>query len=351
MARIQKQFEEFHDAIKLRRFGQNATLREKRDIIHLKLRERLPEVFENNDEECPAYSFRDQGSYEMGTGTIPLDGDFDIDQGMYFKVSTSDYTDPVVLKKRVYEALEGHTSSIRIRRSCVTVQYQCKGEPIYHVDLAIYSDSNCNVDGKDRLAVGRTNSSEEDRHWEVSDPQHLSDTILGRFSDEDRKQFRRVVRYLKRWRDENFSTTGNAAPIGIGITVATYDNLQPTYEDVLAGKPDDLSGLRHLAATLLDRFRTVWDDEEQQSTRRLTVNLPVEPWNDLFERMTNRQMEGLEFKLNRLREALNYAASVADPVDACKELQKVFGDDFPIPEKKETAKAHAPAIVSSSSSA
>jgi len=33
MADIQKQFEDFHNNIKLKRFGENATLREKRDII------------------------------------------------------------------------------------------------------------------------------------------------------------------------------------------------------------------------------------------------------------------------------------------------------------------------------
>src|SRR5437870_4823024 len=103
VADIQKQFEVFHESIKLKPFGENQILREKRDIIRGKLKDRLPEVFESHGEECPRFDFLDQGSYEMRTGTKPLNADYDIDQGLYLKVSTSAYPDPVVLKKRVHE--------------------------------------------------------------------------------------------------------------------------------------------------------------------------------------------------------------------------------------------------------
>ncbi|HVB21549.1 MAG TPA: hypothetical protein VNG51_06360 [Ktedonobacteraceae bacterium] len=349
---IQKQFEAFHEAIKLGRFEENQILREKRDIIKGKLESRLPEIFEGYGEECPTFSFRDQGSYEMGTGTKPLDGDYDIDLGLYFLVSTADYPDPVVLKQRVHEALDGHTQEVRIRQSCVTVFYQQEGEPIYHVDIAIYSDREVNADDADRIAKGKEYSTEENRFWEVSDPQGLSDTLLAGFKKEtDRDQFRRSIRYLKRWKDENFSTDGNAAPRGIGLTILTYDHLQPSYTDDFAYDADDLEALRVLVRATLNRFSYVWDDAEQKSVRRLAVTLPVEPRNDLFERMTNCQMEDFEYRLKDLLEALDAAEVEVDPVDACKHLQRVFGADFPVPSKEETAKRLAPAIVSSSSSA
>ncbi len=352
MANVQKQFEEFHDRIKLKRFGENETLREKRNIIRDKLEDRLPTIFEKYDEECPEFYFLDQGSYEMGTGTKQLDGgDYDIDQGLYFKVSTADYPDPVVVKERVHKALDGHTGDVRIRRPCVTVFYQHDGEPIYHVDIAVYSDGSENPDGKSKLAKGRQNSADEYRFWEVSDPQTLSEKIFDRFEGNDRAQFRRIVRYLKRWKDKNFPTDGNAAPLGIGLTVATYDDLQPTYADVVAGKADDLAALRNLAHAISNRFTLTWDDDEQLWVRRLIVKLPVEPWNDLFEQMTNNQMVDLESKLEKLLEALDTAIGEVDPHEACKKLEKVFGEDFPIPEKEETGKRHAPAIVSSSNSA
>jgi hypothetical protein len=40
-----------------------------------------------------------------------------------------------------------------------------------------------------------------------------------------------------------------------------------------------------------------------------------------------------------------------NPVEACKELQKVFGDDFPVPEKDDTGQARGPAIIASSHAA
>lgn len=350
MAKVQKQFGEFHEAIKLRRFKENKELREKRDIIRDKLDERLPEVFEEHDETCPVFSFRDLGSYSMGTGIKPpVDGDFDIDQGIYFEVPTSDYEDPVLLKKRVHEALDGHTKSVQIRRPCVTVQYQKDEEPLYHVDLAVYADQD-NNGGEDQLAMGKAHSAEEHRVWRQSGTRDLKDTILSRFAvGGDRDQFRRDVRYLKRWKDHKFPTSGNGAPIGIGLTVATYNDLAPTYSDSIAGTPDDLGSLRSLVRVMLSRFSAQWDADEQRWVRRLVVTSPVAPYDDLFARMTNKQMEIFEARLQTLLEALDFAAEEVDPVEACKRLRKEFGPDFPVPEQEETAKAYsAPAIASSS---
>ena len=97
MAHVQRQFDQFHDAIALKWFGENQTLRQKRDIVRRKLEDRLPDIFADYDEECPDFWFHDQGSYELGTGVKPLNGDYDIDQGLYFTLSTESYPDPVVL--------------------------------------------------------------------------------------------------------------------------------------------------------------------------------------------------------------------------------------------------------------
>ena len=351
LANVQAQFDAFHETIKLKSFGENQELREKRDIIRKKLEKQLPGVFEAHGETCPAFHFRDQGSYEMHTGTKPLDDDFDIDQGLYFEVSTDDYLDPIILKQRVHEALDGHTKDVRIRRPCVTVTYQRDGESLYHVDIAVYSDGSKNTDGKSRLAKGRLNSLMENRVWEVSDPERLTETIFARFTETDRRQFRHVVRYLKRWRDENFPSNGNAAPLGIGLTVATYDHLTPAYIDRFAGKTDDLKALRSVVDGMLGQFSLTWGSDAEQWVRRLTVKLPADPWSDLFVQMTDTQMERFESKLKQLQEALDAAEVAVDPVEASETLRKVLGSDFPVPAKQETAKYHAPAIVSSSNSA
>jgi len=352
MANIQSQFEQFNGTIRLGRFDENATLREKRDIIRKKLNKNLPGVFETHGETCPEFYFRDQGSYEMDTGTKPLDGDYDIDQGLYFLVSTKEYPDPVVLKERVHEALDEHTKNVELRRACVTVFYSCDGEPIYHVDVAVYSDASKNDDVKSYHAKGKRHSLPENRFWDVSDPQKLSETIFERFVDEDRVQFRRIVRYLKRWKAVNFIKSGGGAPNGIGLTVMTYDDFQVEYSDPWANKHDDLRAMRKLVEAVLSRFTLVYDNDEQAFVERLEVKLPIEPWNDLFERMTNKQMAVFKDKLIELKDALIFAErDTADPVAACERLQRVFGTDFPVPKTQDTASQHPRSISASGYSA
>lgn len=352
MAKIQQQFDEFNQAIRLGRFKENKTLCEKRDIVRGKIDANLPGVFAEHDEPCPNFDFSNQGSYEMGTGIKPLQGDFDIDQGLYFNLGTADYTDPVILKERVYAALVGHTKDVQIRRSCVTVFYQRDGEPVYHVDIAVYVDGSAEPDGKSRVAKGKLGSAEEYRFWEVSKPQDLSEEIRRPFtSSNERRQFRRIVKYLKRWCDLKFSDGGNSVPSGISLTVAVSKTLQPTFSDAFSGTPDDLTAMSSVVSTILANFNATWDPSEQDYVDRFRVVLPVEPWGDLLERMSNSQMAVFKQKLEALGAALAFALTIDDRVEACRELRRQFGEDFPIPDPTDTAKKHAPAIVSSSSSA
>lgn len=343
MADVQKHFESFHDAIKLKQFDENQTLREKRDIVLDKLKTRLKTIFEEKNEPVPTLQSFDQGSYKMGTGVIPLDSDYDIDVGVSFNVSKDDYPDPVEVKEWVYDALNGHTKKVDMRRPCVTVFYQKGDEPVYHVDLAVYSDESCNSDGKKYLAKGKLNSSDDNKYWEVSEPQKLADTVGNRHSGDDKKQFVRVIRYLKRWKDFKFSSNGNAAPIGIGLTIAAYNWFSPnkTTDNVAnTSKYNDLQATRGVVSGMLNNF-----------SDRLRVYLPVEPYSELFEKMTDNQMTSLKEKLEDLLEALDSAIGEVDPVKACEALKKVFGDDFPVPEKPDTGEKKGRAISTASASA
>ncbi len=66
--------------------------------------------------------------------------------------------------------------------------------------------------------------------------------------------------------------------------------------------------------------------------------------------MSNAQSEAFETKLKKLKTALDEAADEVDPVEACTKLRKVFGDDFPVPEKEDTGQKRTKAISSSSES-
>jgi hypothetical protein len=350
MAAVQKYFDKFHDKIKLGLFDEEDTLREKRRIVREKLLANLPGVFESHKEKNLVPTFRDQGSYAMRTGIKPLDGDYDIDQGVYFETSTTDYPDPVVLKERVHEALDGHTKKVEIRRPCVTVFYKDG----YHVDLAVYSSAAANADKQDYLAMGKAGSEKKYRVWQLSDPTALTNKLFERFDDDEtgteRKQYRRVIRFMKRWKDFNFNSGGNGGPRGIGLTVNTHDYFKPNY-DATSLKLDDLTALRDLAQAMLDAFTSTWVSSEWKFVRRLKAKLLVTPFNDVYEKMTSKQMETFETKLKEFRDALNEAIEEIDTRKACQLLRNVFGDDFDVPDESATARATPAPVTTHSQSA
>lgn len=85
---LQPAFRRFHEAIKLRRFNENAALVEKRNRVLVRLNEGLKQAFPNQQQRPKILPFN-QGSYEMGTGVKPLDDDYDIDVGLVFDVNTA----------------------------------------------------------------------------------------------------------------------------------------------------------------------------------------------------------------------------------------------------------------------
>ncbi|MDP8246585.1 MAG: nucleotidyltransferase [Candidatus Tritonobacter lacicola] len=353
MADIQKQFEEFNDVVRLKQYEHNANLREKRDVILKKLKERLKVLFEERDDDLPKYTHFDQGSYKLGTGVKPLTGDFDIDVGLLFEVDRDEYRDPVVVKQWVYDALDGHTKKVEMRRPCVTVFYQNGEEPLYHVDLAVYSAADSNFDNKICVGKGKQGSPPENCIWEEADPDGLITVLTGKYSGDDWEQFRRCLRYLKRWKDLKFPTAGNAAPVGIGLTIAAYNWFYPKQKivDNYAGqtRTDDLGALLDFANAMLCNFNLVFRDGEY--AERIEAKLPVVPYGDVFEKMSNQYMTKFKEKLQKLVAVMEEAMKEADPVEACKKLQKVFGDDFPVPERDDTGAKRGPAIITSSHSA
>jgi hypothetical protein len=337
MPAVQQQFEDFHKAICFDEDDEKATLREKRDTIIKALKANL-------GDDVPSFSNFNQGSYSMHTGVVPLDGNFDIDVGLVFDCDQDKYPDPVVLKKKVRDAVNTNFRTVLIRRPCVTVNYLSGGEVAYHVDLAIYSrDAN----GTLYLAKGKENSADEHRIWEESDPKGLTKLVCGAFSDSNElAQYRRCIRYLKRWRHWQFS--GSGAPLSIALTVAALNWFKPKFGT--AGTPRDLEAMLNWVETMLGQFTYEWSQDDGLH-QRLKVMLPVAPRSDLMAKRTAAQMKTFKEKLESLRDALRDAFNELLPEDACKLLRKQFGDDFKVPEKSQTAKAVSPAVISTGHSA
>lgn len=313
---LQPLFRRFEETIKLARFDENKELREKRDRILARMREKkMPATFE----------WFNQGSYQMGTGVKPLDGDYDIDIGVVFPIDRNKY-DPVTVKGWVYDAVKDHTTNVEWRRPCITVHYSEKSETIYHVDLAILAKDPAPYTTT-QLAVGKQHSSADQRAWQQDDRKGFMQALETRFTGEDMAQFRRVIRCLKRWKDVHFSKQGHAAPTGLALTVAAYQWFQPAKEASWAydAPHDDLKSLRSLVGALRNSFTTVWDAAAQKSLRRITLQFPFAPWDDVFAKMSNQQAQELYQRLETLSGWLDEAqkGSTALP------LRKAFGDQFP----------------------
>jgi len=336
MPLIQKQFDEFHSNIRMDEDDEQAKLREKRDLLLKNLREKLPD-------DAPSFESFHQGSYAMNTGTKPLDGNYDIDIGLLFDCTKEKYPDPVELKKIVRDALVNGNRTVDIRRPCVTVTYMKEDKPDYHVDLAVYVNG---AGSAFDLAKGKEHSEASQRVWEQSEPKELTKLIKDRFKDKEAEQYRRCIRYMKRWRDNRFSS---GAPISIALTVAAYHWFQPSL-DPINDSPKDQAALKSWITTLLNQFTSIYSAEEQRFVDRLVVTLPVAPKSDLMAKMTDKQMEAFKAKLEELKAELAAADGDALPEDACKRMRGQFGPDFPVPAASETArKVEAPYISTGSS--
>jgi len=210
--------------------------------------------------------------------------------------------------------------------------------------LAIYTRD---ADGTLYLAKGKENSADEHRIWEVSDPKELTKRVCGAFNDSEQlAQYRRCIRYLKRWRHCQFS--GSGAPLSVALTVAALHWFKPNFS--IAGKPVDLLAMLTWVEAMLGKF--IYEFRQDDGLHeRLKVMLPVAPYSDLLAQRTAAQMKNFQQKLESLRDALRDAYNEELPEDACKLLNKQFGDDFKVPEKSETAKAVSAAVISTGNSA
>lgn len=328
MITLQTTFIRFHEEIKLIDNEENKVLREKRDILLDKLKDKITD-------EAASYTYFNQGSYAMHTGIVPTDGDFDIDVGIEFSIDKDDYPDPIEVKKWVKDALAGHTKSVEMKQPCVTVQYQRDNEPLYHVDFAIYAANNS--DGKMYLARGKEFSSEENRYWEESEPHRLICLVRDRFSGEDAQQFRRTIRYLKKWKTEKFSATGHSAPTGIALTMLAYNLFSPNYMvdtfDSASRQYNDFAALKDLVSKIEREF-TITLDDAGNLRHTIRVDILTPPFNDLFAKMTLIQKDDFYKEILKMTDVLNRVSKKIDEsrplTEQCTLLQDIFGDDFPI---------------------
>ena len=324
MVDLQKKFIEFHNNIKLS-YEDNSLLRDYRDQVLDGLSEHLEIDYD--------YQTFLQGSYSVFTGIKSSDNniDFDIDVALSLDMNREDCKNPVTAKKWVRDAMQKTfpSAEVKIKKPCVTIKFSDEeNNENIHVDIAIYAFENGNY----FLARGSEFSNVENRIWEEADPVKLKEKINSTFSEEkDRYQFKRCIRYLKRWKDNKFNQENR--PTGIGLTTLAIEKFQvDKTTDWVADTTtyNDLQALKLFVERLLSSFVYEYDETNEKHYLRIKAFLPVKPFTDTFCKMTPNQMDDFNTKLTNLKDDLDFAIETLDEHEATKKLNKQFGADFTI---------------------
>ena len=340
---IQTHFDKFQDRIKLgREDDRYKKARERDDSIKIDVKSAFREA------GYPIVDDFIQGSLKIHTRIVPMSGDYDIDRALVIDDDTAP-ENPVTPKKKALDVLEDRGfKNAKIKMPCVTADYASDN---VHIDFIIYKRWGDEY----HLAVGKKNSDEDNREWSAADPHGLIESINddSSYDEDDARevlaQFRRLVRYLKRWRDVQFSETVAAKVYSIGLTVMVKNELVWCFST--EGAREDLQALRKTVEAILD---TDYFDEEETGKYRVRVDLPVEPWRDIFDGSSLDTGTQLYNKLKRLKEKLAEVEELSDERRQCEILSELFGDDFEVPDppkggsKTENAKyASAGTVIAS----
>ncbi|ABZ76356.1 conserved hypothetical protein [Shewanella halifaxensis HAW-EB4] len=333
---IQKSFKGFHDKIKL---GYSDTEYSTAKIKDSSITAAVKAAFKDE-----GYSVVDdfiQGSFSTHTAIKSKDGDFDIDRAVVIDYQDSP-DNPIEPKKVVLDVLEKRGfKNAKIKKPCVTADYKSEN---LHIDFPIYRNNN----GTLELAVGKANSNQDNREWAISDPKGLRSWIkdsstYGNSAELKQQQFNRLVRYVKRWRDHKFTDDSVRSKVySIGLTVMLKADFVWALDD--DGYPDDLKALRDTISSVISTnyFRFIGVDQY-----KVQVMLPKAPYRDIFDGSSTNTGSQLRNKLNSLKSKLDEAIAETDNTKKCQILNKLFGDDFEIPDDTKGANNIRKAVYSS----
>jgi hypothetical protein len=313
MAKCHKNFftasDSYHSKITL-----DGTKKESLKTSRNKLREHLKKDF--SEKNRPTIKFQMQGSFVMKTTVNPLNGDYDIDDGLYFKPQLENRPTPETVHQWVTDAAATYpTSSPPIdKKKCVRVPFKAG----YHIDIPIYDliKEDVNDTLKPYLAI-------KGDDWIFSDPRKLAswfDDEVGKYSNKG--QLRRVVRYLKSWADFENQSSRSKIPAGLILTILAAEEFQDDY-----GNNDDEAFGNTVSAI---RERLLLDD---------SITNPVDENENLRLRISDAQFDNFLNRLGVLVESADTAIDHLSKEEAAKEWKKRLGDRFPVYEDDNSTKA------------
>ncbi|MDT8448052.1 MAG: CBASS cGAMP synthase [bacterium] len=318
MADLAKQFKSFNEKIKLSE-SKKQSLRESRNALRKDIRAEL------KDQSDISVKFAGQGSYVLNTIVEPENGEYDIDDGVYFSCAMENRPSVKDAHSIVVSAVQRRKRTVEDKPTCVRVKYQDDR----HIDMPIYFLEKLT----EKFSLTATDSPDlahKKLGWVESDPRAFIEWF--REKTGNNSQLIRLIRYLKVWREVR--SKKYELPSGFCLTILTVNHYRPAARD-------DQS----LVATL-QAIQNVIDDRHLK-WGQFTCTRPTPKREDLFEDFSDEQKEFFLGELELLLEDGKIALEDEDEYEACKIWAKYLGPRFKCDDLKskrfERAKKHAKA--------
>lgn len=321
--KLQKKFEEFINSIKISWYDPKMEeIREKNKSIEKDIKIKFKEA---------GYTIQEvfnQGSYANNTTIIPIEGeDYDIDRGIVIKAEKAP-EDPREPKKKLKEILQARNlKDPKVKVPCVTAQYYKEGEKKFHIDYPIYKKDSLS---RYYLAKGKETSNESNREWQEVEIKELLEWLNATDKEEeDRKQYKRLVMYMKKWRNNTFSNENRKKIYSVGLAVMLKEQFEVSIST--DGEINDLKSLYDTICKILNfnYFYFTKYSSDGKPQYNVVVNLPKKPCEDIFRKHGITIGTIFKNELDKLKQNLEEVLAEDSLKKQCEKLKKIFGDEFP----------------------
>lgn len=321
MANCNELFQHYNRAIKLTD-DKRSILISVRDSLRIRMQNNFLRIPEDQRIKVELI-FQSQGSFVTDTIIKPINDDFDLDDGVYFKDGLPDGKRPTpqVFHKWVIQAVDKDNEYEKItdKTTCVRVKYK-QG---FHIDIPIYyADKYESPDLADTKKGWILSNPIEFIAW--FEEKAKSDFQKAFFYDalnyaapyqkwqtdirKQDSQLRRLVRYMKAWAD----LKQNEMPCGIIMTILVANNFSVNDRDDVA--------FRSTLVNIRNYFLS----------NGIICLRPTSPiGEDLFASTSDADKQKFMSAMNTLIASANIAINTSNQKEAAEEWEKHLGNRFP----------------------
>ena len=254
--------------------------------------------------------FKGQGSFSTNTTILPIDSEYDVDDGVYIFGTEENRPTPQTAHNWIVKAVENRTDQNTIdKNTCVRVQYARD----YHVDLPIYYKTTDNDDENFFDSSDIPELAHKAKGWIESDPYAFK--LWFEKEASGKSQLKQIIRYLKAWSDNKAHLK---LPSGWFFTILAVSNYSYDERDDKAF----LQTLKNIQAEI-DDTRSIW---ASYVCKRPTIDKNE---NLLDKYSSSTRKKNFLDALDSLIISGDKAIELKSKKDACAKWQKHLGDRFP----------------------